>query len=89
MPPERRRRRHLTGLDGLSSQIGAEPALSALTLRLVLASFGFLVCLIGAVVALALGVVGFAVILFVLAAVGLVDAVIVIARRRHGTAPII
>ena len=89
VPREPKGRPRLTGLDGLSSRIGAEPALSALSLRLVLACFGFLVCLAGAVVALVLGVVGFAVILFVLAAIGLIDAVVVTVRRRHGTAPII
>ena len=81
-PPDHRGRPRLTGLEGLSSRIGAEPALSALSLRLVLACFGFVVCLAGAVVALALGVVGFAVILFVLAAIGLVRR-----GRRDGPAP--
>jgi hypothetical protein len=79
----------LTGLGGLSSRIGAEPAMSALSLRLVLAVFGFLVCLAGAIVAFVLGVVAFGVVLIVLAVLGLVDAVVVVVRRRHGTAPII
>ena len=82
-------RRKLTGLDGLSSRIGAEPALSALTLRMVLAAFGFLVCLAGAIVAFVLGVVAFGVILLALALVGLIDGVVILVRRRHGTAPII
>jgi hypothetical protein len=81
--------KRLTGLSGLSSRIGAEPALSALSLRLVLAVFGFVVCLVGAVIAFVLGVVAFGVVLLVLAVLGLIDAVVVIVRRRHGTAPII
>jgi hypothetical protein len=82
-------RRRLTGLSGLSSRIGAEPAMSALSLRLALALFGFVVCLVGAIVAFVLGVTGFGIVLLVAALIGLVDAIVVIVRRRHGTAPII
>ena len=49
---------------------GAAPARSALTLRLVLAVFGLVVCTAGGLVALATPIpVGFAIVLFVLAAV--------------------
>jgi hypothetical protein len=64
---------------------GATPAQSALTLRLVLASFGLVVCVAGGLVLLAADVpVAFAVVLFVLAAVALVDLVVVIRRKLRG-----
>jgi len=64
---------------------GASPAQSALTLRLVLAAFGLVVCVAGGVVVLAAGApVWFAVVLFVLAAVALVDLVVVARRKLRG-----
>lgn len=64
---------------------GARPAQSALTLRLVLAGFGLVVCVAGGIAVLAAGApVWFAVVLFVLAAVALVDIVVVTRRKRRG-----
>jgi hypothetical protein len=59
---------------------GAPPARSALGLRLVLALFGFVVCVAGAV---AFGIVGLpagAVVLAVLAVAAAIDAVVVVRR---------
>ena len=64
---------------------GAAPAQSALTLRLVLAAFGLIVCVAGGIVFLAAGIpVWAAVVLFVLAAVAAVDLVVVIRRKARG-----
>jgi membrane protein implicated in regulation of membrane protease activity len=64
---------------------GAAPAQSALTLRLVLAVFGLVICVAGGLVLLAAGVpVALAVVLFVLAAVALVDIVVVVRRKLRG-----
>jgi membrane protein implicated in regulation of membrane protease activity len=64
---------------------GAAPAQSALTLRLVLAAFGLVVCLGAAVLWLVLDLpVWPAVVLFVLAAVAAVDLVVVTRRKRRG-----
>jgi membrane protein implicated in regulation of membrane protease activity len=64
---------------------GAPPAQSALTLRLVLATFGALVCLAGGIVALVAGTpLWFPVVLFVLAAVALVDLGVVARRKLRG-----
>jgi hypothetical protein len=64
---------------------GARPAQSALTLRLVLAAFGLVVCLAGGILFLVFGVpVAFAVVLFVLAAVALGDLVVVARRKQRG-----
>jgi hypothetical protein len=64
---------------------GAPPAQSALTLRLVLAIFGLIVCLVGGLVLLATPLpVWFAVVLFVLAAVAVVDLVVIVARKARG-----
>jgi Flp pilus assembly protein TadB len=64
---------------------GAAPARSALTLRLVLAVFGLLVCVGGGVAVLAVGApVWAAVVLFVLAAVALIDMVVIIRRKARG-----
>jgi hypothetical protein len=64
---------------------GAAPAQSALTLRLVLAAFGLVVCVVFAVLAFAADVpVVFPVVLLVLAAVALVDLVIVARRKLRG-----
>jgi hypothetical protein len=64
---------------------GAAPAQSALTLRLVLAIFGVLISVGGAVIFLAAGLpVWVAVLFFVFAAVALVDLVVVIRRKARG-----
>ena len=64
---------------------GAAPAQSALTLRLVLAAFGLVVCTVSAVLALAADVpVVFPVVLVVLAVVALVDLVVVARRKLRG-----
>jgi Flp pilus assembly protein TadB len=64
---------------------GAPPAYSALTLRLVLAGFGLVFCLVAGVWLLADGgPVWLAVVLLVLAAVAVVDLVVVARRKRRG-----
>jgi membrane protein implicated in regulation of membrane protease activity len=64
---------------------GASPAQSALTLRLVLAAFGLVVCVAGGILFLVLDLpVALAVVLFVLAAIALVDLVVVARRKRRG-----
>ena len=64
---------------------GAPPAQSALTLRLLLAGFGLAVCVAGGILLLVAGVpVWIAVVLFVLAAVAVVDLVVVARRKRRG-----
>jgi membrane protein implicated in regulation of membrane protease activity len=64
---------------------GAPPAQSALTLRLVLAGFGLVVCVAGGIVLLVAGVpVWIAVVLFVLAGVALVDLAVVARRKARG-----
>jgi hypothetical protein len=64
---------------------GAPPAQSALTLRLVLAVFGVIVCVAGGILFLPAGLpVWTAVVLFVLGAVAVVDAVVIIRRKARG-----
>jgi membrane protein implicated in regulation of membrane protease activity len=64
---------------------GASPAQSALTLRLVLATFGVVVCVAGGIVLLVAGApVALAVVFFVLAAVALVDLAVVARRKARG-----
>jgi heme A synthase len=64
---------------------GAPPAQSALTLRLVLAAFGLVVCLAGGILFLAAGLpVWTAVVLFAFGAVALVDVVVIIRRKARG-----
>ena len=64
---------------------GAPPARSALTLRLILAVFGLVVCVAGGFVFLAVGLpVWTAVVLFVLAAVALVDIGVIVRRKARG-----
>lgn len=64
---------------------GSPPAASALTLRLVLAGFGLVVCAGGAAwTAWAGGPTWWVVVLAVLAAVALVDLVVVARRKRRG-----
>jgi Flp pilus assembly protein TadB len=64
---------------------GAPPAQSALTLRLLLAAFGLVVCVVGGIVLLRVGVpVWTAIVLFVLAGVALVDIAVVTQRKARG-----
>ena len=64
---------------------GAPPARSALTLRLVLAAFGVVVCLGGWLLWLATPLPTWpAIVLFVLAAVAAVDLVVVARRKARG-----
>jgi membrane protein implicated in regulation of membrane protease activity len=71
--------------DPLAGFGGAPPAYSALTLRLVLALFGVIVCCAGAVIfALAGSPLIFAVVFAVLAAVAAVDIGVIIRRKRRG-----
>ena len=60
------------------------PVRSALTLRLWLAGFGLVVCAVGAVISLAVGVTWLGVVLVVLAVVAVVDIVVVARRKRRG-----
>jgi hypothetical protein len=64
---------------------GAGAARSALTLRLVLAGFGLVLCSVLGVLALGADVpVAFPIVLFVLAAIALVDLVVVARRKLRG-----
>jgi hypothetical protein len=64
---------------------GAPPARSALTLRLVLAVFGLVVCAAGGVGFLVAGMpVWTAVVLFVLAGIALVDIGVIARRKARG-----
>ena len=64
---------------------GARPARSALTLRLVLAAFGLVVCVAGGILWLAAGVRTWpAVVLFVLGAIAAVDIVVIARRKARG-----
>jgi Family of unknown function (DUF6343) len=71
--------------DPLAGIGGAPPAYSALTLRLVLAVFGVVVCCAGAVIfAVAGAPVIVVVVLAVLAAVAVVDIGVIVRRKRRG-----
>jgi hypothetical protein len=64
---------------------GAPPARSALTLRLVLAVFGLVVCTAGGIGFLAAGMpVWAAIVLFVLAGIALVDIGVIARRKARG-----
>lgn len=64
---------------------GAPPAASALTLRLVLATFGLVVCAAGAVWSLVVaGPVWLTVLLVVLAVVAVIDLVVIARRKARG-----
>ena len=65
---------------------GAPPAQSALTLRLVLAVFGLVVCTVGGIVLLAVDGVPVALpaVLLVLAAIAAVDIVVIVRRKARG-----
>jgi hypothetical protein len=70
--------------DPLAGFGGAPPAQSALTLRLVLAAFGLVVCAGGAVGAALAGSTGFCVLFAVLALAALVDIGVVVRRKLRG-----
>ena len=71
--------------DPFAGIAGAAPARSALTLRIVLASFGMVVCAAGAVVLwVADAPPAFPAIAAFFALVGLVDLVVVVRRKLHG-----
>lgn len=70
--------------DPLAGFGGAPPAQSALTLRLVLASFGLVVCTAGAIVAGLLDATFWCVILAIAAAIALVDIGVIVARKVRG-----
>lgn len=86
--PRRTRADYERGLPGYHDPTagfgGAAPARSALTLRAVLAAFGVVVCVVGAVFAWQVGIGWFAVVLVVLAVVALVDLGWVLYRKRRG-----
>jgi hypothetical protein len=88
--PERRSREdYERGLpdyhDPTAGFAGAAPARSALTLRLILAVFGLVVCVVFGIVVLAAGLPTWgAVALFVLAATALVDIVVIVRRKARG-----
>ena len=64
---------------------GAPPAQSALTLRLLLAVFGLVVCVVGGIVFLRFELpVWTAIVLFVFALVALVDIAVVVRRKARG-----
>ena len=71
--------------DPLAGIGGAPPAYSALTLRLVLAIFGFIVCTCGAVLfAIVAAPIAIVVAFAVFAAVAVIDTVVVVRRKRRG-----
>ena len=71
--------------DPFAGVVGAAPARSALTLRIVLATFGLLTCAAAAVVLWLVDVpVDFPVIAALLAVVAIVDLIVVIGRKRRG-----
>ena len=83
------RRRFEQGLpdyhDPLAGFAGAPAAISALTLRLVLAVFGLLVCTAGAILSALLGAPPwFTIVLAALAAVAVIDIVVIVRRKRRG-----
>jgi hypothetical protein len=64
---------------------GAPPAQSALTLRLVLAGFGLVVCIAGGIIFLTAGLPAWAAVaLFLFGAVALVDIVVILRRKARG-----
>jgi hypothetical protein len=89
-PPGRRSRKdYEQGLpdyhDPTAGFAGAPPARSALTLRLVLAVFGLVVCTAGGIGFLVAGMpVWAAVVLFVLAGIALVDIGVIARRKARG-----
>ncbi|WP_069387249.1 DUF6343 family protein [Cellulosimicrobium cellulans] len=81
-PDDRARPDHHDPTSGIG---GAPPARSALTLRLVLAGFGLVACVVAAVLLAGAGAPTLLVVAFVvLAAVALVDLVVVARRKLRG-----
>jgi membrane protein implicated in regulation of membrane protease activity len=70
--------------DPLAGVGGAPPAQSALTLRLILASFGLLAGVVGAIVFLILGPIWFGVLFAVVALTALIDIIVVVRRKARG-----
>ena len=88
-PGHRSRKDYEQGLpdhhDPTAGFAGAPPARSALTLRLVLAVFGLVVCTAGGIGFLAAGMpVWAAIVLFVLAGIALVDIGVIARRKTRG-----
>ena len=89
-PPGRRSRRdYEQGLpdhhDPTAGFAGAAPARSALTLRLVLAVFGLVVCVAAGIGVLVAGMPTWgAVALFILAGTALVDIAVIVRRKARG-----
>jgi hypothetical protein len=83
---QRRYRKGLPGYHDPTAGVGgAAPASSALTLRLWLAAFGLLTCTAGAIWLFVIDVpIGFVVVLVLLAAVGAIDIVVIVRRKRRG-----
>ena len=64
---------------------GAVPAISALTLRLWLAVFGLVICTTFAIWSYLINApIGFVVVLLALAAVAVIDIVVILRRKRRG-----
>jgi hypothetical protein len=70
--------------DPTAGMWGAAPSRSALTLRLVLAVFGLVVCGAGCVISVFIGLIAIAIVLGVAAAIAVVDIVVVVRRKRSG-----
>ncbi len=71
--------------DPFAGMAGAAPTRSALTLRMVLATFGLVVCAAGAVVLWVADLpVAYPIVAALFALVALVDLVVVIRRKQHG-----
>lgn len=85
---QRDRSRYEQGLpdyhDPLAGFGDAPQAQSALTLRLVLAVFGLIVCTAGALAAFAMDATGFGGVLAALAVVAAVDIVVIAVRKSRG-----
>ena len=86
--PRRQREDYARGLPGYHDPTagfgGAAPARSALTLRAWLAGFGLVVCVVGAVLAIYLGVQWFSWLLGVVALFAAVDLAWVLRRKARG-----
>ena len=88
-PPRRRSRRdYEQGLpdhhDPTAGFAGAPPARSALTLRLVLAVFGLVVCVAAGIGVLVAGMPTWGVALFIMAGIALVDIAVIVRRKAQG-----
>jgi hypothetical protein len=84
--PRNRYRRGLPGYHDPAAGIGgAAPAISALTLRLCLAVFGLVLCTSLAIWLYVLGApIVFPAVLLVLAAIAVIDIVVIVRRKRRG-----